>query len=246
MRKTATKAQAKAPNKVQTKEEAPGWRRPGYPSAKEAPADKLPIKEALTDKLPAVAPATPNPWSQYGASASNVTYEFLKFSKGEYLAGKDGFEIAIGTHMVVDMDSLEVGWIKWEDSRPVQRLLGRIADGFTAAKRDELGDTDKENWPLDDDDEPKDPWQFTNQVTMANTDGGAVYMFTTSSRGGLNAIGVLSKAYGELLEQHSNDWPIIELNVGSYQHSNRAYGRIKFPIFDIVGWAPKDATKVAA
>lgn len=30
--------------------------------------------------------------------------------------------------------------------------------------------------------------------------------------------------------------PIISLGVGSYQHSNRNFGEIRFPKFEIVGW----------
>jgi hypothetical protein len=230
MRKTATKTQPR----IQTKE-APGWRRPGYPPAKEPPA------------VPAIAPTAQNPWSEYGAAANDsARYEFLKFSKGEYLLGKDAIEVAIGTHMVVNMDSLEVGWIKWVDHVPSEQRLGRIAEGFKPCKREELGDTDEADWPLNDDGKREDCWRFTNQVTMANASDGELCTFTTSSRGGLNAIGLLAKGYGEVREQHVGEWPIIALDVGSYQHSNRAYGRIKYPIFDMVGWSPKDAKTATA
>ena len=232
--KAQTKAQTKAPIK---EDEALGWRRPGFPPAKEAPADKLPV---LTSTAPN------NPWSQYGASASSTPYQFFKFSKGEFLAGKDAVAVAIGTHMVVNMDSLEVGWIKWMDHVPSEQRLGRIAEGFKACKRDELGDTEEESWPLDDNGKSEDPWRFTNNIVMANASDGAVYTFTTSSRGGLNAIGLLCKGYGEKREQHADEWPIVELGVDSYLHSNRSYGRIKFPTFEIIGWAYKDAKTAAA
>ncbi len=47
------------------------------------------------------------------------------------------------------------------------------------------------------------------------------------------------------MRQHPDEWPIVELGVGSYAHSNKAYGRIKFPTFEIVGWAPKDGNEVS-
>jgi hypothetical protein len=34
---------------------------------------------------------------------------------------------------------------------------------------------------------------------------------------------------------------MIALDVGSYQHQNREYGRIKYPLFTPMGWAPKTA-----
>jgi hypothetical protein len=230
-----TKAPAKETEaQVKQTSDSPGWLRRGFP------------KKADADNLPATTSAAPNPWSAYGASASNTVYPFLKFNKGEFLAGRDAVEIAIGTRMAVDMDSLEIGWVKWLNLQKVDQLLGRIAEGFKACKRSELDDPDEESWPLDENGERKDPWQFTNQIAMATVDDGAVYTFTTSSRGGLNAIGLLCRTYGEVREQHPNEWPVVELGVGSYQHSNRAYGRVKYPIFNLVGWVPKDAKKAAA
>jgi hypothetical protein len=34
--------------------------------------------------------------------------------------------------------------------------------------------------------------------------------------------------------------PIIELGVGSYQHRNRSFGEIRFPIFKVAGWISID------
>jgi len=51
-----------------------------------------------------------------------------------------------------------------------------------------------------------------------------------------------------------DEWPIVALGVGAYNHPNKAFGRIKFPTLEIVGWedksvgeeeAPKPATKKA-
>jgi hypothetical protein len=70
-------------------------------------------------------------------------------------------------------------------------------------------------------------------------DEDSLFTFTTSSRGGLNAIGELCKAYGKAMRQRPDEFPIVALKVGSYQHSNKAYGRIKFPILEVVGWAAK-------
>jgi len=224
-------------DKVDTKinEVAPGWRRPGFPPAKKASTD--------------VATTGSNPWVEYGASVVTTTFtgKLLKFSKGDYTAGKENDEVALGTRMVANMESLAVGWSRWVDNKLTEQRLGLIAEGFKPPRRPDLGDMDKEAWPIDEEnDEPIDPWKFTNNIVMANAETGELYTFTTSSRGGLNAIGVLSKTYGETRHLHPDEWPIIELGCGSYQHSNRAYGRIKFPTFGMVGWSPKDAVKAAA
>jgi hypothetical protein len=38
------------------------------------------------------------------------------------------------------------------------------------------------------------------------------------------------------LRQKPDEMPIVELDVGCYQHPNRAYGEIRFPIFKGTGW----------
>jgi hypothetical protein len=99
-------------------------------------------------------------------------------------------------------------------------------------------------WETDNDGNPRDPWQFTNHLVLANPDDGQIYTFVTSSKGGLNALGVLCKQYGQAMRQRPNEWPIVELGMGSYAHRDKSRGRIKHPTFKIVGWAPKDGNDV--
>jgi hypothetical protein len=71
----------------------------------------------------------------------------------------------------------------------------------------------------------RDPWQFSNYLilkTPGEKGDDALFTFTTSSRGGLNAIGELCKAYGKAMRQRPDELPVIALGVGSYQHSNKA------------------------
>jgi len=44
--------------------------------------------------------------------------------------------------------------------------------------------------------------------------------------------------HGERIRQKPGEVPVIALDVGSYQHRNRAYGEIRFPVFRIVDWMP--------
>jgi hypothetical protein len=180
-----------------------------------------------------------NPFTAYGNAASSrvIVGDLLKFNKGDYLAGKEAREVPIGTAMVVIMNSLAIGWVKWSDNAPTEHVMGPVAENFQPPKRGELGDLDKSQWEIDDDGAPKDPFQFTNYLVMVERDGEQkLYTFTTSSKGGLGAIGELCKTYGKGMRQHPNELPIVEIDVGSYQHSNKAYGRIKYPVFKHVGW----------
>jgi hypothetical protein len=186
-----------------------------------------------------IARLQPNFYEAYGESAAtrNIVGRLLKFTKfGEYTAGVENEEIAAGTKLVAHMPSLLVGYIKWEANRPVAQVMGAIGDGFAPPKRNELGDTDQSLWEHYDDDRPRDPWQFSNYLVFVNLDTSDLFTFTTSSRGGLNAIGELSKTYGKRIRQAPDELPLVELECGSYQHSNRNYGEIRFPIFKIVSW----------
>jgi len=192
----------------------------------------------------AVGAVAGNYFQSYGEQVSqrSIVGKLLKFSKGDFLMGEDNEEVAVGTQLIANMDELMVGWIRWADSKPTEQIMGRVAEGYQPPRRNELGDDDKSRWEVDEQGRERDPWQFSNYLIMKTPgeDGeDSLFTFTTSSRGGLNAIGELCKAYGKEMRQRPDEFPIVALEVGSYQHSNKAYGRIKFPIFKIVGWAPK-------
>jgi len=185
-----------------------------------------------------------NYFQSYGdqVSQKSIVGKLLKFSKGDYLVGEDNDEVEEGTQYVANMDELMVGWIRWSDSKPTDQIMGRVSEGYQAPRRSDLGDDDKSKWEVDEQGRERDPWQFSNYLilkTPGEAGEDALFTFTTSSRGGLNAIGELCKAYGKAMRQRPDELPIISLGVGSYQHSNKAFGRIKFPIFEVVGWAAK-------
>jgi hypothetical protein len=182
-----------------------------------------------------------NYFQSYGdqVSQKSIVGKLLKFSKGDYLVGEDNEEVPKGTRYVANMDELMVGWIRWEDGKPTDQIMGRVSEGYQPPKRNTLGDDDKDKWGVDAQGAAQDPWAFSNYLILKATDSDELFTFTTSSRGGLNAIGELCKAYGKAMRQRPEDFPVIELDVGSYQHSNKAFGRIKFPILKTVDWNSK-------
>ena len=46
------------------------------------------------------------------------------------------------------------------DNKPTDQVMGRIAAGYQPPRRNELGDIDPDDWDVDDDGKPRDPWQF--------------------------------------------------------------------------------------
>ena len=167
----------------------------------------------------------------------NIIGALTKFSKGDYV-GEDSKTIEIGTVVTANVDELMVGWIRWQGGKPTEQRLVRIGDGVTPERRDELGDDDPTNWELDNNGQPKDPWSFTNYLPLMTADG-ALLTFTTSSRGGLGAVGDLARRYARHRRKHDDVFPLVALDVDSYQHSNKAYGKIKVPVFTSIGWEPK-------
>lgn len=183
-----------------------------------------------------------NFFTQYGDQASqkgSIVGSLLKFSKGDFTVGTE--DIPAGTELIANMAQLLTGWIRWENNKPTDQLMGAVMEGFQPAKRNSLGDDNKDNWEVDaSSQKPKDPWQFSNYLVLREKDrpGDAGLMtFATSSRGGINAMGELCKAYGKVQATKPHDWPVVALKVDSYKHDD--YGKIYVPVFDIVGWVPR-------
>jgi hypothetical protein len=182
----------------------------------------------------------PDPFEAYANAVSPRTNigTLLRFSKGDYVAGEEGKEITEGLTFTANLDELMTGWVKWSDGKPVEQIMVRVAEGRSLPKRAELGDTDPTTWETDSSGKPRDPWQPASYLPLMDEEG-RLFTFATSSRGGLGAIGNLSRLYAWHRRKHSEVYPIVALEVGSYQHQKREYGRIKFPKFKPIGWEPK-------
>jgi len=184
-----------------------------------------------------------NPFTAYGEAAThrNIVGELLKFSKGDWMVGQDNTDVPVGTQYIVNMDELLIGWIRWEENKPTDHIMGKVSAGYAPPRRNELGDTEQNEWEVDDRGQPRDPWQLSNYMLVKGVSDGELYTFTTGSKGGRDAIGDLCKAYGGVMAQHPEEYPVVAIGVRSYEHPNRSYGRIKTPEFKIVSWAAKSA-----
>jgi hypothetical protein len=183
-----------------------------------------------------------NPFTRYAEAAggSQITGSLLRFVKGDYLAGQDADEVPAGTELVAVMDTLRIGYIRWEDNPPVEHRMGFLSEGYVPPTRRDLSDTDKGLWPTDDEGTPQDPWQYSAYLTLVEPEDPArVFTFATSSKGGHGAIVALCKEYGRIVRQRPDSYPIVRLDVGSYPHSDRSIGRVKTPVLKITRWIPK-------
>jgi hypothetical protein len=173
-----------------------------------------------------------DPFAAEGAKAQHG--KFLKFAKGDYIAGIDA-DLMNGTALVALMPDLMTGCQKWASGKLLDERLGLIANGFQPPARDTLGDTDEALWEPDVNGEPKDPWVYMYKLPLVSPDGSEEYVFGTSSNGGKRAIADLCKAYARRTK--SSSLPVVQLESSSYVHPNKALGRVKVPALKVVGWA---------
>ena len=200
---------------------------------------------ATTSKNEVAQQGNRNVYQQYRDEVrqTGIEGDLLRFNKlGEWIAGQEEEEIPEGTELVMGVNTFKVGWIKWEDNRPVDSRMGLLSEGFRPAAREDLGDTDEEQWETDDDDKPRDPWQRTDQVLLKDLSDGRVFTFAPSSKSGKSAIGEVAGAYGDRVQDghEAAEMPIVRLMSSHYKH--KKYGKVMVPVFELTGeWvAPSD------
>ena len=190
----------------------------------------------ITKKAKSHLPATPaddDPYTIYGREAGSDT-PFLKFVKGEFQFGVDSEILPLGTSLVPNMAELRAGLIKWRDGEPVDEAMVHIAQGKPIPQREDLDDQDRTTWELDPNGAPLDPWGKVNTLPFKDPETGLEFVFTTGSRGGINAVGKLASAFGSQRHKHGDKLPIIQIGSGSYRH--KIYGDVPYPTFKIAGW----------
>lgn len=198
------------------------------------------ISKATTSNI--TLPPEKNVYEQYAEQMSRqrIIGDLLKFSKGEWLAGRDGELIDEGAELVAGCDGLEIGWTKWQDFKPVEFRMGLLSQGFVPAKRNELPDQDPLMWPRDETSgQPRDPWQASNTLVLMDAETKGLYTFAAASKGALGAVGRLMGIYGKHIRQAPDMLPVVALMSDSYKHSNKAFGRIAFPVLKVTGWVPR-------
>jgi hypothetical protein len=183
-----------------------------------------------------------DPFASYGAKVGQQG-TFLNFNKGEWLYGQDKKEMPLGTRLVANMEGLRIGWVRWFDKKMTDDLAELLTDMRPLQSRNTLGDNDPTMWELDDRGDPRDPWTLSNILQMVSDDG-EEYIYTTSSKGGIGAIGRLCKAYGQQRRQHPGQVPVLELGRDFYDHPK--WGKTYFPVLTIVGWMDEGEAMVAA
>jgi len=172
---------------------------------------------------------------EYGDEAfqSYIVGDLLKFNKGEWLAGQDETEMPVGTELVAATHLLQSGWMRWDDGKPVEIIMGCRADGFRPPARETLGYTDKSTWG-ELNGQVIDPWRRADVLYMADPKTGQVYTFSPMSDGGLQAIKGLMREYGPHLRTNPNEIPTVSLGSTWYKHPS--FGKVYKPVLELAGW----------
>lgn len=180
-----------------------------------------------------------NPYEDLGRSMQRpIAGQLLKFSKGEYVAGQDNLPVPMGTRFVVNMEQMLHGWIRWDDNKPAEQVMGFIGEGYVLPERNTLGYEDESQWIVDEQSgQSRDPWQETFYLVMRELDSDnkpledGLFTFTTSSKGGKDAVKAFGSLYGRWMRLRPDDHPILTLGYDQYEHPISSYGWIKTPQF---------------
>jgi hypothetical protein len=184
-----------------------------------------------------------DPFAAYAAAAAPPQGQFLKFSKGEWLFGKDLLELALGSRFAANMQGFRLGWRRWENQAVTDERMELLIDCLPVPSRSSLGDNDKALWEPDADGKPRDPWAFTNELQLMSPDGD-LYIYSTTSESGKRDLGQLCGAYTEGLKQHPRQVPVVTLGRSSYVH--KQYGKLYTPELKIVDWTDESVLAIAA
>lgn len=176
-----------------------------------------------------------DPFAAYGQEAGS-SGDFLKFSKGDWSKGQAEEAVEVGSRFVANMEDFAIGWMRWADTKPQERRMHPLLSGIRPEARDALGYDDENEWEVDSDGNLRDPWQFTNELPLADPNTGEQLVFSTASKGGIGAIGNLCKAYGRDWAKHPGLVPLIEIGTDKYKHRDASRGWIKVPVLTLVDW----------
>src|SRR5262249_30814986 len=146
-----------------------------------------------------------------------------------------------GTQLAVIWDQARGGFQRFgEKGEKPQFKLGLVFGAAPPPERDDLGDSDPEEWPISDfSGVREDPWKEVLLVPLQSIEDGTVYVFSTMSITGLRAVGNLLTQSARMATKDGDNYPVIKLRCGGYEH--KKFGWVKVPAFERVGSAPKSA-----
>jgi hypothetical protein len=170
-------------------------------------------------------------WGDAAAEANErvIKGTLLKFSDWNWSKGKEGTAVENGTTLVA-LDSA-AGWVKWSEGKPTDYKMRephrRLPD------REELGDSNEDDWEAGPDGKPKDPWQNTRFVYLVDPTTAEAFTFSTSSWGGRSAVSDLADQIQRMRFAQPGAVPVVELQAAPMLTK---FGKKSKPWFKVVDW----------
>jgi hypothetical protein len=176
---------------------------------------------------------------------STLVGRLIKFSKdGKFVTNDDGEPISEDAEFVAMCDETLVGWIKFNGpDAPPDRHQGLLYDGYVMPPRETLGDADEAQWPTGLSGRPEDPWQHQMCLVLQHADTKEMYTFSTQSVSGRRAVGNLLRHYERMQRGGNNEYPVVRLKPGGFNHRDDRIGWVPVPVFVAVGRAPADSVE---
>ena len=174
-------------------------------------------------------------FAQYAAEELKRRFlgKLIKFVKGEWQMGLNRDPISSSQRFVAVMDTLTIGYMKWVGGEIVDHKMGLVADGFRAAHRNDLDDLGGENRKPASTATASIRGRRRSCSCSSRRPRPTISLPSARARREGDAIGDLCAAHGASTEG-AGLYPVVTLGTDSYQHSNRAFGRVKVPVFKIV------------
>jgi hypothetical protein len=192
-------------------------------------SEKSKMQNSLTTTSENLPAQYEDPVEQLAAEARNDFGTLLKFAKGEWFIGDSIVLNNDTTEFIAHVDSLVVGWIRFDDKKVAERILLRRGEQKRLPDRDELSFADKAEWPLDTKGVARDPWVKQHYLPLLDTKDGALVTFVSGTVGGRIAVGKLCDLYLKTRQR-----PVIGLDVGYFK--SKEFGKVAAPAFRMIGY----------
>jgi hypothetical protein len=202
------------------------------------------VVPAKTNGNAVATPDNRSPVDRYldEVAPASIVGRMVKFSKeGKFVTHDDGETIGEDVDFVALVDQTLIGWIKFNgEGEPPTRHMGLLYDGFVMPARETLGDDDQATWEMGLDGKPADPWQHHMYLVLQRGDSAELFTYVTSSITGRRAVGNLLRHYNRLQKTNPDQYPVIRLKIGGFQHRDDRVGWVPTPVLAVVGRAQKD------
>jgi hypothetical protein len=216
---------------------------PSIPTAAQITEEQYSSKAVAVPK--AAVPAVPDKRTaaqSYVEEHAGQAGRGVKFDhkKSAFVTADDGTELSEEDDFVALVDQTLEEMIRFNGKgSPPTRVSGLIYEGFRRPPREELGDLDESRWDIGLNGQPADPWQHRVHVVLQHAETQELFVFVTGSLSGHRAVGNLMKHYNRTLRTHPDDYPVVRLKVGGFQHRDERIGWVPTPVFAVVGRKPR-------